>query len=118
MHPLLFYVSEKLTTKTPNTDIPTTLVKNVRIKEGDHLTLNCTTEINKDERSREEGVPVISKSRTLEDGESRLISSSATVKDSGKYLCENDKERYIFDVSVKGREIRNHHDSFIWACGL
>ena len=116
MHPLLFYVSDKVTTKTPNTDIPTTLVKNVRILERDHLTLNCTPQINKDELSREEGVPVISKSRTLEDGESRRISSSATVKDSGKYLCENDKERYIFNVSVEGREIRNHHDSFIWAC--
>ena len=117
MHPLLFYASDKPTTKIPTTTIPTILVKNVRITEGGHLTLNCTTEII-DEWSREEGVPVISKSRTLEDGESRLISSSATVKDSGKYLCKNDKERYIFDVSVKGREIRNHHDSFIWACGL
>ncbi|XP_015775524.1 PREDICTED: uncharacterized protein LOC107353688 [Acropora digitifera] len=103
MHPLLFYVSDKLTTKTPNTDIPTTLVKNVRITEKGPLTLNCTKETNKDEWTREEGVPVISKSRTLEDGESRLISSSATVKDSGKYLCENDKERYIFDVSVEVR---------------
>ena len=118
MHPLLFYVSDKLMTKTPNTDIPTTLVKNVRITEGGHLTLNCTTEINIHEWPREEGVPVISKSRTLEDGESRRISSSATVKDSGKYLCENDKERYIFNVGVEGREIRNQHDSFIWACGL
>ena len=115
-HPLLFYVSDNPTTKTPNTVIPTILVTNVRITEGDDITLNCTTEINIHEWSRNEGVPVISKSRTLEDGESRRI--SATVKDSGKYLCEKDKVRYIFNVSVEGREIRNQHDSFIWVCGL
>ena len=101
--PLLFYVSDKPTTKTPNTVIPTILVTNVRITEGDDVTLNCTTEVNIHEWSRNEGVPVISKSRTLEDGESRRI--SATVKDSGKYLCEKDKVRYIFNVSVEGREI-------------
>ena len=74
--------------------------------EGDDVSLNCTSKINIQELSREEGVPDVSNSRTLEDGRSRLI-TSATVKDSGKYLCKNDKEHYIFNVSVKGREIHN-----------
>ena len=113
-------VTDKPTTapSTTTTGVPTTLVKNVRITEGDDFTLNCTTEINTHEWSREEGTPDISKERTLENGEFKRISSSATVKDSGKYLCKNDKEHYIFNVSVKGREIRNQHDSFIWVCGL
>ena len=110
MHRLLFCVSDKPTTEpstTPTTSKPTILVKNVWITEGDQLTLNCSSKINTQELSREEGVPVVSESRTLVDGESRPISSSASVKDSGKYLCKNDKERYIFNVSVKGREIHN-----------
>ncbi|XP_067025516.1 angiopoietin-1 receptor-like isoform X2 [Acropora muricata] len=86
---------------TPTTSKPTILVKNVWITEGDQLTLNCSSKINTQELPREEGVPVVSESRTLVDGESRPISSSASVKDSGKYLCKNDKERYIFNVSVK-----------------
>ena len=119
MHPLPFYVSDEQTTISSTTVTPTILVKNVRITEGDDLILNCTTEIiNKDGWSRKEGEPDISESRTLKDGESKPISSSATVKDSGKYLCEIDGERYIYNVSVEGREIRNQHDSFIWACGL
>ena len=109
MHRLLFCVSDKPTTEpsTTPTAKPTILVKNVWITEGDQLTLNCTSKINTQELSREEGEPVVSESRTLVDGESEPISSSASVKDSGKYLCKNDKERYIFNVSVKGREIRN-----------
>ena len=106
MHLLLFCISDKPMTKPSTSRIPTILVKNVMITEGDDLTLNCT-EINIHEWSRKEGEPDISKSRTLKDGESRRISSSAAVKHSGKYLCENDKERYIFNVSIKGGEIRN-----------
>ena len=106
MHPLLFYASDKPTTTPPTSTKPTILVKNVRITEGDDLTLNCTADINIHELSRE-GKPDISKDRTLEDGRPTRISSSATVKDSGKYLCKNNKEDYIFNVSVKGREIRN-----------
>ena len=118
MHPLPFYVSDEQTTISSTTVTRTILVKNVRVTEGDDLILNCTTEIKKHEWSRKEGEPYISESRILPDGESKPISSSATVKDSGKYLCEIDGERYIFNVSVEGREIRNQHDSFIWACGL
>ena len=118
MHPLPFYVSDEQTTISSTTDTLTIFVKNVRITEGDDLILNCTTEIKTHEWSRKEGEPDISESRTLKDGQSKPISSSATVKDSGKYLCEIDGESYIFNVSVEGREIRNQHDSFIWACGL
>ena len=118
MHLLPFYVSDEQTTISSTTDTPTILIKNVRITEGDDLILNCTTEINIHEWSRKVGEPDISESRTLKDGESKPISSSATVKDSGKYLCKIDGERYIFNVSVEGREIRNQDDSFIWACGL
>ncbi|XP_015775536.1 PREDICTED: angiopoietin-1 receptor-like isoform X4 [Acropora digitifera] len=99
MHPLLFYASDKPTTTPPTTTI---LVKNVRITEGDDLTLNCTKGINIQEWSRKEGEPDISdESRILKDGKSKVISSSATVKDSGKYLCEIDRERYVFNVSVE-----------------
>ncbi|KAK2555708.1 hypothetical protein P5673_022749 [Acropora cervicornis] len=92
---------DKPTTTPPTSTKPTILVKNVRITEGDDLTLNCTADINIHELSRE-GKPDISKDRTLEDGRPTRISSSATVKDSGKYLCKNNKEDYIFNVSVKG----------------
>ncbi|XP_067025150.1 angiopoietin-1 receptor-like [Acropora muricata] len=98
MHPLLFYAPDKPTTTPPTTT--TILVKNVRITEGDDLTLNCTADINIHELSREDK-PDISNDRTLEDGNPKRISSSATVKDSGKYLCKNNKEDYIFNVSVK-----------------
>ena len=104
MHPLIFYAPDKPTTTPPTTT--TILVKNVRITEGDDLTLNCTAEINIHELSREVK-PDISKDRIFKDGDRKPISSSATVKDSGKYLCENNKEDYIFNVSVKGRDIRN-----------
>ena len=109
MHRLLFCVSDKPTTEpstTPATSKPTILVKNVGITEGDDVSLNCTSKINIQELLREEGVPDVSNSRTLEDGKSWLI-TSATVKDSGKYLCKNEKERYIFNVSVEGMEIRD-----------
>ena len=113
MHPLPFYVSDEQTTISSTTDTPIIiLVTNVRITEGDDLILNCTTEIHIYEWSRKEGEPDISESRTLKVGASNPISSSATVKDSGKYLCEIDGKRYIFNVSVEGREIRNQHDSF------
>ena len=104
MYRLPFCVSDKPRAPPSTTPKPTHLVKNARITEGDDVTLNCTTEINIHEWSREEGESVASKLRTLEDGKSRVITSVA-VKDSGKYLCKNDKEDYIFNVIVQGREM-------------
>ena len=110
MYRFLFCVSDEPTT-TPSTITTTTityyLVKNVGITEGDDVKLNCTTEINIHEWSRKEGDPDVSGSRTLVNGESKHI-PSATVKDSGTYLCTKGKERYIFNVSVKGRQVHNN----------
>ena len=110
MHRFLFCVSDEPTTtpsSTTTTGPRTYLVKNVRITEGDDVTLNCTTEINIHEWSRKKGDPDVSGSRTLGTGHPGTI-TSATVKDSGTYLCTKGKERYIFNVSVKGRQVHNN----------
>ena len=81
----------------------------VNVSEEDDVTLNCTKKYDIDKWSREGEDPVETKTRTLEDGKSKLRIKPVAVRDSGIYYCENTAVIYKFTVTVSGKLLRSRH---------